>query len=174
MPLQASATSKAMAGRMITLPSRRNWHAQPRQVVLATFDASSCSGNVIWLKTMAGMGIISTKESPGKRMARRNSTREKRTVRPARTISSEKRARKKKHLGAHLTKNKYAQSNPKIKLPTRRAAALCGPAGHAPARLRSQQREERRNRCEKLGSCHHCPTRMVSVVYTATATARRA
>ena len=63
-------------------------------MVLAIFEASSCSGNVIWLKTMAGMGIISTRKAQGNRRARKKLQPRKNTIKPASTISKEKRERK--------------------------------------------------------------------------------
>ena len=44
----------------MTLPSRNTGTPSSGSRLLASFDARSCSGNVIWLKIMAGNGIESS------------------------------------------------------------------------------------------------------------------
>jgi hypothetical protein len=58
IPLQASATSRAMAGRMITLPSRSTGTPSQDRPSADSREARSCNGKVIWLKTIVGIGII--------------------------------------------------------------------------------------------------------------------
>ena len=72
-------------------------------MVLAIFEASSCSGDVIWLKTMAGMGIISTRKAQGNKRVRKKLQPRKNTIKPASTISKEKAG--KEELCPHLTEN---------------------------------------------------------------------
>ena len=94
MPLQASATSKTLPGRMITLPSRNTGTPIQGRMVLAAFAANSWRGKVIWLKMMAGMGIISSRNAQGKSRARKKFHPRKRTIKPPSTINIDKRERK--------------------------------------------------------------------------------
>src|ERR1700683_2414225 len=94
MPLQASATSRDIAGRLITLPSRRTGTPIQGKVVLATTDARFCSGKVSWLKRMAGIGIIRSKNAQGKRRARKKFQPRKRTIKTATAINNDRRDRK--------------------------------------------------------------------------------
>ena len=71
IPLQASATSSAMAGNWIMFPSRNTGTPSQGKVCAAAREASNCSGNVIWLKTMAGMGIMNNRNAHGKKTARK-------------------------------------------------------------------------------------------------------
>ena len=71
MPLQASATSSGMDGSTITFPSRKTGTPSRGSTPAATRDASNCKGKVIWLKTMAGIGIIRTRNARGNNKARR-------------------------------------------------------------------------------------------------------
>src|ERR1700677_3144291 len=97
-----------MAGRMSTLPSRRTGTPNQGKVVLATFEASSCRGNVIWLKTMAGMGIINTRKGQGNRRGPKEIPAEEEDD-EARQHNQQGKAGKEK-LGTHLTQDQYAQS----------------------------------------------------------------
>ena len=50
IPLHASATSNVAWGRTMTLPSRSTGIEAACSAVSPKRDASSCSGNAIWLK----------------------------------------------------------------------------------------------------------------------------
>src|SRR4029077_15209162 len=156
-PLQASATSKAMAGRMMTLPSRNTGTPIQGKVVLAIFDASNCSGKVILLKTMAGMGIIKNRNAQGKNRVRKKLHPRKSTIKPASTINNDKRERK-----------SSAPNWPTMR--THSPDAKNHRPHHEGCRLRRLSRErscqttkaEKRGTkkpWEKLGSFHHCLTR---------------
>ena len=67
MPLQASATSSFMTGSWITLPSCRTGTPSIGSIMLASLEASSCRGKVIWLKMIAGKGMASRRIRMGKR-----------------------------------------------------------------------------------------------------------
>ena len=56
MPLHASATSRDVLARTMTLPSRRTGIWQADKVTSPNREASICRGNAIWLKMMAGIG----------------------------------------------------------------------------------------------------------------------
>ena len=71
IPLHASATSRLVLARMITLPSRSTGTAHAWMAVVPTREASSCSGNAIWLNTIAGSGIISSMNASGQPRTRR-------------------------------------------------------------------------------------------------------
>src|SRR5215469_2734819 len=93
IPLQASATSKGIAGRLMMLPSRNTGTPRKGKNHAETLDARICKGKVIWLNTMAGMGIIKTSNAKGNSSARKNSQPRKKITRPVVSRTSEKRDR---------------------------------------------------------------------------------
>ena len=70
MPLQASATSSGPVASWRILPRSINGTPTHRSTSADTCDTSNCSGKVIWLKRMAGMGIISSRQAQGNNTAR--------------------------------------------------------------------------------------------------------
>src|SRR5215831_9563755 len=71
IPLHASATCRGIAGRLMTLPSRRTGTPMSCSSVLASLDASNCRGNVIWLNTIAGMGTMRNRKAQGNNTAQK-------------------------------------------------------------------------------------------------------
>ena len=92
MPLHASATSSVRDG------NENVAFAQDRDAAAAITasparDASNCSGNAIWLKTMAGIGIINSRNASGKARMRNAAARHRNRMVPARRSSNEMRVR---------------------------------------------------------------------------------
>src|SRR5450631_2682667 len=157
MPLQASATSRGMAGRLITLPSRNTGTPKNGSTEADNSDARICNGKVIWLKTMAGIGTISTRNSSGNNTARKNSHPRKNTIMPASNTSNDTRER-----------NSSAPKTPKIKVHSETriitTPQLEGTARIAASRKRSchttnPAKAGTKKPWEKLGSVPHCRTR---------------
>src|SRR5260370_36843784 len=94
MPLHAWATSKGIAGRLITFPSRNTGTPQTGRMVADSFEARICNGKVIWLKTIAGIGTIKIMKSRGKSTPRNIPHPQKKTIIPAISIISDTRERK--------------------------------------------------------------------------------
>ena len=153
MPLQASATSKGIAGRLMTFPSRRTGTPNIGRLHAASFDARICNGKVIWLKIIAGMGIIKISSKTGKRTATSTSRPAKKSTKPAISRMMEVRDRK-----------SSAPKTPKIRVNSDRTMTgiphADGALGIAARRARSCQTMKAENSgtkkpCEKLGSRHH-------------------
>ena len=89
MPLQASATSSFIRGSTMTFPSRRTGTPKRGSRALASLEARICSGKVIWLKTIAGMGMASKRTSRAKRNSFKNCRPPKQSTSPASKMSSE-------------------------------------------------------------------------------------
>src|SRR5579864_5993327 len=94
MPLHASATSRDIVDKWITLPSRKTGTPNRGRVSAAILEASNWSGNVIWLNTIVGMGIASNRTAQGNKTARNRRQPKKRITKQARRSRSEVRARK--------------------------------------------------------------------------------
>src|SRR5260370_12776546 len=161
IPLQASATSRAMAGRMITLPSRKTGTPIQGKVVLATLDASNCSGKVIWLKTMAGMGIINSRNAQGKRRARKKLHPRNRTIKLPRTINSDKRERKS---SAPIWPTTSTHSpTPRNSRPHQEGFRVRVVSRERSCQITKAENRGTKKPWEKLGSFHHCPTRWARI-----------
>ena len=131
-------------------------------MMLATRDARSCKGKVIWLKTMAGMGIIISRNAKGKRTARRKDHPANNTIKPARTTNKEKRERK--ISAPSCPKTRRDKPNARMRAPHQE-----GRSGMRDSRVRSCQMTKPAKRgtkkpWEKLGSCHHWLTKWVRVI----------
>src|SRR6266852_5393345 len=156
MPLQASATSRGMAGRLITLPSRNTGTPKNGSTVADNFDARICKGKVIWLKTMAGMGTINTRKSSGNMIARKNSHPRKKRIMPVASISKVVRER-----------NSSAPKTPRIKV-HREIKITASPQFEGDGRIAASRERSchttkaekagTKKPWEKLGSDHHCCT----------------
>src|SRR5215472_5601493 len=154
MPLQACATSSGIAGRLITLPSRKTGTPARGSAKAAAFDARICKGKVIWLKMIAGMGIISISRAQGNKIARNHPQPRKKITSPAITMRSEKRDR-----------NSSAPRTPTTST-ARPSAVITNPQpdGRMVASSRLLRFCQRTNKekagtkkpCEKFGSLHHC------------------
>src|SRR5580700_10010120 len=161
MPLHASATSRAKAGRTMTLPSRNTGTPIQGRVVLATFEASNCNGKVIWLKMMAGIGIISSRKAQGKRRARKKFQPRNSTVSAASTINSDNRERKSSapncprmsRQSPATRKNKPDQEGRGLRLVNRDRSC----------QITKAEKRGTKKPWEKSGSFHHCLTRCVRI-----------
>src|SRR6476660_1037055 len=112
IPLHASATSNAMDGKLITLPSRKIGTPSRGKTPAATLEASICKGNVIWFRTMVGIGIINRRKAHGKITARRADQPKNRTTIPPSNTRSDERARKSSApIWPTTSKNTAKQSN---------------------------------------------------------------
>ncbi len=91
----------------MTLPSRRTGTPSKGSVTAATLDASNCSGKVIWLKMMLGMGIMNRRKSQGKTAIPKWFQPYTSTTNPPMASRNEKRARK-----------SSAPKTPAVRIPT--------------------------------------------------------
>src|ERR1700722_2127765 len=158
MPLQASATSSGLPDdKYMTLPSRKIGTPRTERTPAAALEVNNCSGNVSWLKGIAGIGIIRRRKAQGNSRARKSVHPQKRTIKPANESSREKRAR-----------NNSAPICPITSMPSANASTSKpdheGRWGIRRRRPRSCQTTKpentgTKNPWEKFGSCHHCPTR---------------
>src|SRR6266481_217065 len=105
IPLHAWATSKGIAGRLITLPSRNTGTPKTGKLQAASFEAKICNGKVIWLKTMARIGTIRIRRRSGNRIARSMSQPIKKMINPAKSTINDTRER-----------NSSAPKTPKINM----------------------------------------------------------
>ena len=94
MPLQASATSSGIAGRLITFPSRRTGTPSRGNNDADNFDARICRGNVISFRTIDGIGTIRTKKASGNSTALSICQPDKKMIMPASKKTREIRERK--------------------------------------------------------------------------------
>ena len=93
IPLHASATSRLVLLSVITFPSRSTGTPAMVSASSPNRDARSCSGKAIWLKMMAGIGIINSRNASGKRRIRSVCQPYRNRTAPARTPSIEIRVR---------------------------------------------------------------------------------
>ena len=66
IPLQASATASVVSASLIIFPSRKTGISSIERETVATFDAKSCMGKVIFPIRIDGMGIMNIKNAMGK------------------------------------------------------------------------------------------------------------
>src|SRR5208283_979488 len=157
MPLQASATSRAMTGSLITLPSRNTGTPIQGKVVLATRDANNCKGKVTRLKRMAGMGIISNRNAQGNKRARKKFQPRNNTIIPASTRSMEKRER---NNSAPIWPSRSTPiPKPRISSPDHEGRGCSRARRERSCQTTKAENGGTKKPWEKLGSCHHCPTR---------------
>src|SRR5450755_3157639 len=157
MPLHASATSNGMAGKLMMLPSRKTGTPASGKTAAATFEARSWRGKVIWLNTIAGSGIISSKKAQGNSTARKKSHPRKKITSPA--ITSNNDTLEKKSSAPSTPDNSTTTAQIRMGNPQRDGAE-----GSLAKRARSFQSKNRenigtKNPCEKLGSFDHCAPR---------------
>src|SRR5712691_11522122 len=161
MPLQASATSRAMSGSMMMFPSRRTGTPARGNTKAASLEARICKGKVIWLKMMAGIGTIRIRNAQGNSKAANHSQPANRTTTAATTSNRERRDRK-----------SSAPNTPTIRVerakPRMRSPHHDGFKGIATSLDRLCQTTKIENRgtkkpCEKFGSCHHCPAKCPTI-----------
>src|SRR5579863_64570 len=139
IPLQASATSRGMAGRLMMLPWRNTGTPSRGRTEAASLDASNWSGKVIWLKMMAGMGIIRNRKAQGKSTARKSRHPRKKTISPASSSNREIRDR-----------NNSAPSTPARRRQSAKLTTISpqkdGAGGNLEMRSQSFQSTKRENR----------------------------
>src|SRR5215469_399785 len=153
IPLQASATSNGIAGKLMMLPSLNTGTPTRGKNHAESFDAKSCKGKVIWLNKMVGMGIIKMRKARGNRSARRNSQPRKKITKPVVSRSNEKRDR-----------NSSAPNTPRIsvhkEMKIKSRPQFEGLRGMASSLRRSCHTTNNENKgtkkpCEKFGSERH-------------------
>src|SRR5450756_2477580 len=93
MPLQASATSRLVLLSMMTLPSRSTGTPASIKASSPNREARSCNGKAIWLKMIAGIGIISSRNASGNARIRRYCQPYRNRTTPVRTPRIEMRVR---------------------------------------------------------------------------------
>ena len=95
----------------MTLPSRRTGTPNKGSKALASFEARICSGKVIWLKMIAGIGIARSRTSNGKRSSFRSCHPPKLSTSPANRITSEIRDKKQFRAVDTQKQNRQPQGN---------------------------------------------------------------
>src|SRR6185437_53725 len=153
IPLHASATSSGIAGRLMTLPSRSTGTPNTGKVQAASLEARICNGNVIWLKTMEGIGTIRNRNASGNSTARNICQPQKKMTNPANRKIRDVRDR-----------NSSAPNTPRISVQRERTMRgkpkLDGFRGMLCSFSRFCQRTKSekagtKKPCEKFGSVHH-------------------
>ena len=94
IPLHASFTSSVIAGSVRMFPSRSTGTSAARSNSSPIRDATNCSDTVARSKTIAGSGIMNTRNASGKARTRRYCDPKTYSTVPAITPSSEMRVRK--------------------------------------------------------------------------------
>src|SRR6185437_1140409 len=153
IPLQASATSSGMAGRLMTLPSRSTGTPNIGRVQAASLEARICNGNVIWLNTMEGIGTIRSRNASGNSTARNIGQPQKKMTKPANKKIRDVRERNSsapKTPKINVQREKTTIGNPKIE-------GLNGMLRSFSRFCQSTKTENAgtKNPCEKFGSVHH-------------------
>ena len=145
MPLQASATSRAMAGRSMTLPSSSTGTPSKRQHVGRHLRRQQLQREGDLVEDDRGDGNHQEQKCPGEQQRAKQIPSEKKDDQaPASTSSSEERARK-SSAPIWPTIRTHMPAASTIGL-TRMDAGRAGQGGHAPARARRQRREGQRSR----------------------------
>ena len=144
------------------LPSRKTGTPASGRVLAATLEASIWSGNVIWLKRIAGIGIISSRKAQGNKTARKQVHPSKKITRPAITNNNETRDKKS---SAPKTPNK------RMMIPKRRIGKPqkdgAGSNFDRETRLchkRYIENNGTKKPCEKFGSFHHWVARCARIL----------
>lgn len=142
-------------------PSRKTGTPKSGRTADATREASNCNGKVIWLKMMAGIGIIKIKNAHGNKMALKMFHPKKSNVIPAATKRREKRERK-------SSAPNWPTISAQIPSTSTGRPSHDGSDGIRASRPRCRQSRNAENKgtknpWEKLGSRHHCETKWSSV-----------
>ena len=93
IPLHASATSRVVDASVITFPSRSTGIPAACMQNVAVCAAKSCSGNATAFITIAGSGIMNTRNARGKASSRRNAAPRISQTSPASTTMKDERCR---------------------------------------------------------------------------------
>src|ERR1022692_624721 len=142
------------------LPSRNTGTPIQARTALATFDVSNCSGKVMWLKMISGMGTIRNKNAQGNRRARKKFHPKKSTIRLASTIKSDTRGRKMSAPNCP-TMSTHIPDARKNK-PHHEGCGFRRVSWDRSRQITNAEKKGTKKPWEKSGSFHHCATRWVS------------
>src|SRR5205807_9940285 len=161
MPLQASATSRAMSGSMMIFPSRRTGTPASGNTKPASLEARICKGNVIWLKMMAGIGIIKIRNAQGKSKAANDSQPANRTTSAA--ITSNRESRERNSSAPNTPTIRVDRAKPRMRSPHQEGFKRIATSFERFCQSTNREKRGTKKPWEKFGSRHHCPAKCSTI-----------